>query len=145
MSRSSLCSPGTPGGLKEITAKELWRRNPTKVLYNAVLGMIPKNNLRRDRLLKLRIFPGSEHPFTGMELVPWEPPPRVCKDNRMGWSLPEGFEPMNPEAYVRRLRGSRRHQADRRGQVVSFDDMLAPEERQLFKAVGQEEQEKVAS
>jgi len=136
---------GTPGGLKEITAKEVWRRNPTKVLYSAVSGMIPKNNLRRDRMMKLRIFPGSEHPFTGVELVPWEPPPRVCKDNRMGWSLPEGFEPMNSEAYSRRLRGSRRHKMDQRGQSVSFDDMLAPEERQVFKQEAEEEQKKVGS
>ena len=26
--------------------------------------MLPKNNLRRARLRKLRVFPGSEHPFT---------------------------------------------------------------------------------
>ena len=63
----------------------------------------------------------------------------------MGWSLPEGFEPMNSEAYARRLRGSRRHKMDQRGQSVSFDDMLAPEERQLFKQEEEEEQKKVGS
>ena len=33
------------------------------MLLSAVNGMLPKNNLRRARLRKLRVFPGAEHPF----------------------------------------------------------------------------------
>lgn len=98
---------GYPGGLKEITAKELWRRDPTEILRRTVYGMLPKNNLRDDRMRKLRIFPGPEHAFKGVELVPWKMPPRKLQDKGLGWLVPEGFEPMNPEAYIRRMRGSK--------------------------------------
>jgi ribosomal protein L13 len=33
------------------------------VLLAAVSGMLPKNNLRRARLRKLRVFAGPDHPF----------------------------------------------------------------------------------
>eukprot|EP00879_Flechtneria_rotunda_P016929 GHRR01017723.1.p1 GENE.GHRR01017723.1~~GHRR01017723.1.p1 ORF type:complete len:256 (+),score=95.85 GHRR01017723.1:288-1055(+) len=98
---------GYPGGLKEITAKELWRRDPTELIRKAVYGMLPKNNLREARMRKLRLFPGPEHPFKGVELIPWQMPPRKLQDKGLGWLLPDGFEPMNPEAYVKRMRGSK--------------------------------------
>lgn len=31
---------------------------------NAVKGMLPKNRLRKVRLARLKLFPGSEHPFS---------------------------------------------------------------------------------
>lgn len=40
---------GYPGGLKERTAKEMAEKKPDYVLRQAVLGMLPKNNLRRVR------------------------------------------------------------------------------------------------
>lgn len=97
---------GYPGGLKEITAKELWRRDPSEVVRRAVYGMLPRNNLREERMRKLRVFPGPEHPFKGVELVPWQMPPRKLQDRGLGWVLPEGFEPLNPKAYLQRMRGS---------------------------------------
>ena len=36
-----------PGGLKERAAKDQHERDPVKVLYNAVYGMLPKNKLRK--------------------------------------------------------------------------------------------------
>jgi len=100
-------SAGYPGGLKEITAKELWRRDPTELLKRAVYGMLPRNSLRDDRMRKLRVFPGPDHPFQGVELVPWVMPPRKIRDRGLGWLIPEGFNPLNPVAYARRMRGSR--------------------------------------
>lgn len=97
---------GYPGGLKEISAKELWRRDPSEVVRRAVYGMLPRNNLREQRMRKLRVFPGPEHPFKGVELVPWQMPPRKLQDRGLGWVLPEGFEPLNPKAYLQRMRGS---------------------------------------
>jgi Ribosomal protein L13 len=85
----------------------MWRRDPAQLLHGAVAGMLPKNNLRPARLRKLRVFTGPDHPFEGVELVPWAPPPRVLQDRGLGWLLPDGLEPMNPDAYVRRMRGSR--------------------------------------
>lgn len=43
-----------PGGLKEIMAKDLLQRNPAEVLRRAVANMIPKNRLRKRKLLRLR-------------------------------------------------------------------------------------------
>lgn len=40
---------GYPGGLKERTAKEMYAKKPDAILREAVLGMLPKNNLRRVR------------------------------------------------------------------------------------------------
>eukprot|EP00775_Hariotina_reticulata_P010284 gene10284-10443_t len=144
---------GYPGGLKEITAKELWRRDPTELLRRAVYGMLPSNKLRDDRMRKLRVFPGPEHAFKGVELVPWTMPPRKVRDRGLGWLIPEGFEPLNPVAYARRMRGSRLLAAQqfpklaiagdvplirqstaagaaaKAGQAVSFDDLLTAEEQ----------------
>lgn len=36
-----------PGGLKERAAKDQHEKDPVKVLYNAVYGMLPKNKLRK--------------------------------------------------------------------------------------------------
>ncbi len=56
------------------------------------------------RALKLRLFPGSKHPFEEHpQLVPWEPPPRRIRIREPLPDLEEGFEPMNPDAYLRRF------------------------------------------
>ena len=56
----------------------------------------------RDR--KLRIFPGPEHPFGDHpRLVAWEPKPRQLRVKGALFQLPEGYEPMNPEAYIKRF------------------------------------------
>lgn len=69
--------------------------------------MLPKNNLRDARMRKLRVFPGPDHPFRGVELVTWVMPPRKLQDKGLGWLMPQGFEPMNPEAYMKRMQGSK--------------------------------------
>lgn len=38
---------GYPGGLKERTAKQMFAKQPDSILREAVMGMLPKNNLRR--------------------------------------------------------------------------------------------------
>jgi hypothetical protein len=77
------------------------------MVRRAVYGMLPRNKLRDQRMRKLRVFPGPEHPFKGVELVPWQLPHRQLQDRGLGWVLPEGFEPLNPKAYMQRMRGSR--------------------------------------
>lgn len=49
-------------GFKERTAKEVVEKHPTKLLVNAVKGMLPKNRLGRALLTKLKAYAGSEHP-----------------------------------------------------------------------------------
>jgi len=46
---------GYPGGLKKITLGELFEKHPGEVLKKAVLGMLPKNRLRKQRIKRLRI------------------------------------------------------------------------------------------
>ena len=52
-----------PGGLKEIAAWRLHEKDPTQVLRKAVYGMLPKNNLRKKRMRRLHLFPGSVSVF----------------------------------------------------------------------------------
>ena len=95
---------GYPGGLKERTAAEQMRRDPTEVLRRAVSGMLPKNNLRRSMMRKLRVYSGAEHDFVGHpNLVPEELPPRNVRRKKDVFVAEEGFEPFNPEIYAARL------------------------------------------
>lgn len=52
---------GYPGGRKEISLEELSEKNPSKVLFYAVGGMLPKNLLRKNMLRSLKIYPDSNH------------------------------------------------------------------------------------
>lgn len=52
---------GFPGGIKERTLAEQLEKDPTKVIYDAVRGMLPKNKLMDARLKRLKIFAGSDH------------------------------------------------------------------------------------
>jgi len=50
-----------PGGLKELRLEEQMEKDPTKVIFHSVRGMLPVNKLRDDRLNRLKIYPGLEH------------------------------------------------------------------------------------
>lgn len=54
---------GYPGGLKRISAKIMMERAPEMVLVKAVKGMLPKNNLRKGRLQRLKVFADESHPY----------------------------------------------------------------------------------
>ena len=51
-----------PGGLKAISLKPMLEKQPRKIIYKAVSGMLPKNRLRDRRLTRLKIYLSSEHP-----------------------------------------------------------------------------------
>ena len=95
---------GYPGGLKERTAKDQHARDPGEVIRAAVMGMLPKNNLRRSMARKLRIYPGPDHDFHGrdVDVVKFEMPPRKVRDKGDLLELPPGFEPFNPGLYWKR-------------------------------------------
>jgi ribosomal protein L13 len=42
-----------PGGLKTKVAKDIMKENPEEILLHAVARMIPKNNTRPRRLLRI--------------------------------------------------------------------------------------------
>ncbi len=50
-----------PGKLKERPAAWVHEKDPTKVLYKAVKGMLQKNKIAARQLTRLKIFPDSEH------------------------------------------------------------------------------------
>lgn len=52
---------GHPGGIKNISFKDMIAKHPTRVIENAVRGMLPKNKLGRAMLTKLKIYAGAEH------------------------------------------------------------------------------------
>src|SRR5438876_1056440 len=47
-----------PGGLKQVTARELLKKRPERILYEAVKRMVPRNRLGRKQMLKLKIYAG---------------------------------------------------------------------------------------
>lgn len=53
---------GWRGGKKQTPAKELLAKHPTELIHLAVKRMLPKNNLSRDILSKLKLYAGPEHP-----------------------------------------------------------------------------------
>lgn len=59
---------GYPGGLKELTAQKLHEKDPTKLIYLAVKGMLPKNFQRYRMLKRLKIYPGPDHPHSAQKI-----------------------------------------------------------------------------
>ncbi len=53
---------GWPGGLKEISARDLLAKNPTRLVELAIKGMLPKTKLGRAMGSKLKVYAGAEHP-----------------------------------------------------------------------------------
>ena|SRR5690349_16666563 len=58
---------GYPGGLKSETAAKLRQRKPTKMVEEAVWGMLPKSKLGRKQLKKLKVYAGGEHPHQAQQ------------------------------------------------------------------------------
>lgn len=59
-----------PGGLKEETYGHLRERRPEKLIEDAIRRMLPKNRLSRHMLLKLKVYPGAEHPHQAQQPLP---------------------------------------------------------------------------
>lgn len=60
---------GYPQGFKQTTFEKLMTKDPTRIIYKAVYGMLPDNKLKSGRLLRLKIFPGSEHDFKDKKFI----------------------------------------------------------------------------
>jgi len=58
---------GYPGGIKGRTAREMLQRKPEEVLRRAVRGMLPKNNLGRKMMTKLKIYAKPEQPHQAQQ------------------------------------------------------------------------------
>lgn len=58
---------GWPGGLKEISARDMLAKYPERILEEAIKGMLPKNKLGRAMGKKLKVYAGSEHPHEAQQ------------------------------------------------------------------------------
>src|SRR6266550_1105721 len=53
-----------PGGLREVSAREMFDKRPERVIELAVKGMLPKTKLGRAMAKKLKIYADADHPHT---------------------------------------------------------------------------------
>ena len=53
---------GYIGGIKAETAREMFEKQPERIIEKAVWGMLPKNTLGKQMLKKLKVYKGAEHP-----------------------------------------------------------------------------------
>ena len=51
-----------PGGLKEVGARKVFESKPERLIREAVLGMLPKNKLRKRMVKRLKIYLAEQHP-----------------------------------------------------------------------------------
>ena len=52
---------GFPGGMRALKLEEVIEKDPSRAIFAAVKGMLPKNKLAAERLKRLRVFEGSDH------------------------------------------------------------------------------------
>jgi large subunit ribosomal protein L13 len=60
---------GYPGGLVEVTARKVRASRPTKLVFDAIQGMLPKTKLGKQMIRKLRVYPGDRHPHQAQKPV----------------------------------------------------------------------------
>lgn len=61
---------GYPGGLKQIAAGRVLKEAPTRLVEWSVKGMLPKTRLGRRQGMKLKVYPGAEHPHQAQRPAP---------------------------------------------------------------------------
>lgn len=61
---------GYPGALRNVSATDMLKTHPERVIEFAVKGMLPRNKLRPIRLGKLKIYTGTKHPHEAQRPKP---------------------------------------------------------------------------
>jgi large subunit ribosomal protein L13 len=59
-----------PSGRKIVPYEEMLERHPDQIISLAVWGMMPKNTLGKQRLKKLKVYAGAEHPHAAQNPEP---------------------------------------------------------------------------
>ena len=59
--KSYIRHTGYPGGQKSLSAKEMFGKDPARLVEKSVKGMLPKNKLGADLFRNLNVVVGSEH------------------------------------------------------------------------------------
>lgn len=62
---------GYPGGLKEVSYKDLMAKKPVFAVEKAVKGMLPHTRLGRAQGRKLKVYAGGEHPHAAQKPEVW--------------------------------------------------------------------------
>jgi len=60
---------GYPGGLTETGAAKVRATRPTRMLEDAIAGMLPKNKLGKQMYRKLKVYAGDKHPHQAQKPV----------------------------------------------------------------------------
>ena len=53
-----------PGGLREVSAAEMFAKRPDRVISLAVQGMLPKTKLGKAMAKKLKVYADADHPHS---------------------------------------------------------------------------------
>lgn len=61
-----------PGGLRSVNLATQLAKHPDRVIRSAVRGMLPKTNLGRTCLRRLRVYVGPQHPHAAQRPRPLE-------------------------------------------------------------------------
>ena len=60
---------GYPGGLTETKARRVRETRPTRMVEEAIQGMLPKNKLGKQMYRKLNVYAGAKHPHDAQKPV----------------------------------------------------------------------------
>jgi large subunit ribosomal protein L13 len=60
---------GYPGGLTEVGAAKVRATRPTRMIEEAISGMLPKNKLGKQMYRKLKVYAGDKHPHQAQQPV----------------------------------------------------------------------------
>ena len=60
---------GYPGGLTETSARKVRAARPTRMVEEAVQGMLPKSKLGKQMYRKLQVYAGPKHPHQAQKPV----------------------------------------------------------------------------
>ena len=71
-----------PGGLREVTAAEMFAKRPDRVITLAVAGMLPKNKLGKAMAKKLKVYADAEHRHSAQRPQTLELTPRYEKSTQ---------------------------------------------------------------
>lgn len=58
---------GYTGGIKSVPAIKVLTKNPEKMITKAVKGMLPKNDLSKKILKKLKVYPDANYPHSAQK------------------------------------------------------------------------------
>ena len=56
-----------PGGLREVKARKVFENKPEEMIREAVLGMLPKNKLRKRMVKRLKVYLSDQHPHAAQQ------------------------------------------------------------------------------